>query len=210
MIPRSLLLLLFGTACSFPSFAFWSDPFCEDAISYQTYLRQGKNFHKYELMTSGKDAGKYKPVYYVEVTAEGPCKGKYANPCGQVRSAKRENVRVSPGACDELKALYGQRKAEVVPGRYPDELPSGPERDRWEPITEGPDAYKGAYKPKYYVLIDSDLWKRSGVQAPPVPRPESRPYLGFYSPPNNHYLTDTVVADTYLAKRLGKLIRHAK
>lgn len=207
MLGRSVTLLLLAVGCSIPCLA-WGDPPCEDAITYRTYLGKGKNIRGYELIPSGNDADKYKPVFFVEVMIPGPCKGKYANPCGYVASDNRTKSQVSPETCKELVALHQQRTLDARRALTVDEYDRLETRDKtkYVRITEGPDAYKGAYKPKYYARLD---------RPPEMPKAEAQASatattLGYYAPPNNHFDRDTVVVDPWLAKRLGQLVRRAK
>ncbi len=212
MIVRPVTLLLLAAAMGVPLFATWGSPPCEDAITYQTYLRKGKDVRKYELITSGPNADKYKPIFFVEVTTEGPCKGKYANPCGQVADSSGKKNPVSPEVCKELKALAQLRRFTPTAAVFAADLPKVPDPEKWVIITEGPDAYKGAYKPRYYVRLDPDRLKRAdmprqGQQSAVGP---ASVQLGFYGPPNGHDNPDTVPVDPWLAHWLSKLIKKSK
>ena len=205
MIGRSVILLFLAAGFCIPCLATWWEPPCVDAIPYQTYLSKGSDVRKYELITTGKDENKYKPVFFVEVTFPGRCQGKYANPCSTIEAGREQKKQVSPEVCKELAALYRLKEFKPQQALTRAEYLKLPpaEQAKFVQITEGPDAFKVAYKPKYYVRVDKP-------KEPPKRDPDSQLLYGFYAPPNGHCGDDTVSCDPWLSTWLARLTKKSR
>jgi hypothetical protein len=190
---RCMAFLLLAAGSQLPCLASWFEPECEAPLPYTQYVRK-HDIWRYDLVTAGPDAGKYKPVYYVRVETPGSCQGRYANPCGILKAAKKTRTQTDPAACKLLRDLASNRTVVegglVKPKSREDwmRLPDA-EKAKWEPVTVGPEAYQAVYKPVGYVRVS-----KQGFE-------------GTYYPPNGHWVIDTVIVDPYLSKWLQKLIR---